>query len=166
MQSYYLTISCFCKKRSRVVLYMYMRMWVINVYLTKWRRGLCGKIGSSHTGPETIFEYSRMLGRNVPHGPWNIPIFEYFRMLGRNVPHGPWNIPIFEYSRMSGRHVLTRGLKYSDIWIFSHIKKECSHKGPKIFRYLNISAWQEGMFPQRPWLANISANFRKNLKRS
>ncbi len=84
-----------------------------------------------------IFEYSRTLGRNVSHGPWNIPIFEYSRMSGRNVPHGPWNIPIFEYSRMSGRNVLTRGLKYSHIWIFSHVRKECSHKITKIFRYLN-----------------------------
>jgi hypothetical protein len=51
-----------------------------------------------------------------PYEPWNIPIFEYSRILGRNVPHGPWNIPIFEYSRMSGRNVPTETLKYSDIW--------------------------------------------------
>ncbi len=167
MQIYYLTISCFCKNRSLVV---YLKCESLYLYLTKWRRGLCGKIGSSHTGPE-IFRYlniSACLKGMFPYEPWNIPILEYSRMLGRNVP--------------------TRALKYSDIWIFPHGRKECSHRDPEIFWYLNSPARQAPEYTIRavsnflensrrnlppvsliggaPWLTNISANFRKKLKRS
>ncbi len=69
----------------------------------------------------------------------------------RIFPHGPWNIPTFEYSRILGRKVPTRALKYSDIWIFPHVRKECTDTGPEIFRYLIIPVCQEGMFSRGAW---------------